>query len=79
MIASLPASVDAGQVLAAGATAIRDMFPADMVPGILDAYQQGLRVAFAIGIGGVAMAAVTAPLGRWTKLDMSKAAGGGGA
>jgi hypothetical protein len=79
MISSLPASVDAGQVLAAGATAIRDLFPADVVPEILDAYLQGLRLAFAIGIGGIGMAALTAPLGRWNKLDMTKAAGGGAA
>lgn len=38
MISSPPASVDLGQVLTVGATAIRDVFPADVVPKILDAY-----------------------------------------
>lgn len=74
MIASLPAGVDARQVLAAGATAIREVFPADVVPGILEAYISGLRVAFVIGIGGIGVAALVSPLGRWNKLDMTKAA-----
>lgn len=75
MIASLPASVNPAQVLAAGATEIRNVFPTDVVPEVLDTYLQGLRVAFAITIGGIGLAVLTAPLGRWTRLDMTKADG----
>lgn len=80
MIASLPpdVDVDAAQVLAAGATAIRDVFPADVVPGILDAYQAGIRVAFAVSIGGIGVAVLTALLSRWTRLDMTKASAAAG-
>jgi len=79
MIATLPGDVDARRVLAAGAMGIRDAFPADVVPGILDAYISGLRVAFVIGIGGICVAVLTSPLGRWDKLDMTKAGGAAGA
>lgn len=74
MIASLPADINPLAVLTAGATAIRDVFPAEAVKPILDAYLEGLRVAFIIGIAGIGAGVLLAPLGNWEKLDMTKAA-----
>ncbi|KAM7220196.1 Major facilitator superfamily domain containing protein [Rhypophila decipiens] len=78
MIASLPSDIDPVKVLTAGATAIRNVFPAEAVPPILDAYLQGLRVAFIIGIAGIGAGVLVAPLGNWEKLDMTKAAAAAG-
>jgi MFS family permease len=51
--------VNAALVIATGATDLRKVFTADQIPGILDAYMQGLRVPFIIAI---ACACVTALL-----------------
>jgi MFS family permease len=61
--------VDPLAVVHTGTTAIRDVFPADQVPGILDAYMVGIKVAFAIAIAaaglGMLIGLSNAIGGRW--------------
>lgn len=66
-------------VVAAGATGIRGVFPEQVIPGILEAYLSGIKVAFAIMIGGAGFATVTSVLGKWNKLDKEAAKSAGGA
>lgn len=40
--------VDSTTLIATGVSDIRDVFPADQIPGILVAYMHGLRIPFAI-------------------------------
>jgi hypothetical protein len=39
------------QVISTGATEIRSVFPAEAVPGIVRAYMEGVKVAFALSVG----------------------------
>lgn len=65
-------------VVSTGATDLRTAFPADMVPGILEAYMGGLKIAFAIGIASTGMAFVIITLfQRWNRLNPAAIAGGG--
>lgn len=48
--------VNPAAVIATGATEIRDVFPADQVPGILIAYMDGIRIPFAIATGAAGAA-----------------------
>ncbi|OIW24129.1 efflux pump antibiotic resistance protein, partial [Coniochaeta ligniaria NRRL 30616] len=52
--------VDRAKLLATGVSDIRDVFPAEQVPGILLAYMEGLRVPFAIATAAAASACVLA-------------------
>lgn len=82
LISELPSkapSVDPAMVVAAGATGLRGVFPAEVIPGILESYLSGIKVAFAIMIGGAGFAAVTSVIGKWNKLDKEAAKGAGGA
>jgi hypothetical protein len=81
LISELPSkapSVDPAKVVAAGATAIRGVFPAEVIPGILESYLSGIRVAFAIMIAGAGFATVTSVIGKWNKLDKDALKGAGG-
>ncbi len=51
--------VNPALVIATGATQLRGVFTAEELPGILIAYMDGLRLAFALGI---ATAGVTLPI-----------------
>ncbi|KAK0609497.1 major facilitator superfamily-domain-containing protein [Immersiella caudata] len=50
--------LDPLQVVHTGATAIRDVFPAEQVAGVIDAYMVGIRVAFAIAVAGAGLGMV---------------------
>ncbi|PTB38655.1 hypothetical protein M441DRAFT_172398 [Trichoderma asperellum CBS 433.97] len=81
LISELPSkapSVDPAKVIAAGATGIRGVFPAEVIPGILESYLAGIRVAFAIMIAGAGFATVTSVIGKWNKLDKAAVKGAGG-
>ena len=41
-------TVNPAQVIATGATELRSVFPAEVIPGILRAYMDGLKTAFEI-------------------------------
>ncbi|PKS10139.1 hypothetical protein jhhlp_001889 [Lomentospora prolificans] len=64
-LATAVPSVKPSTVIATGATAIRSVFdPAD-VPGIVQAYMAGVKVAFAIGIAAAGAAFATGMCGDW--------------
>ncbi len=56
-------------VVATGATEIRNVFPADQVPGILLAYMDGIKVSFAIAVGAVGAAFVVSLFSSWKRLN----------
>lgn len=81
LISELPnkaPSVNPAAVVAAGATGIRGVFPEDVIPGILESYLSGIKVAFAIMIAGAGFATVTSVIGKWNKLDKATVKGAGG-
>lgn len=49
-------SVSVAEVFAAGATEIRRAFPSSELPGILLAYQEGIKASWAMGIALSGMA-----------------------
>ncbi|KJR85115.1 efflux pump antibiotic resistance protein [Sporothrix schenckii 1099-18] len=60
LLAVLPSTaprVDPRLVIVTGASELRNVFAADVLPGVLDAYMAALKAAFAVGIGfcGVAV------------------------
>ncbi|KAI0157178.1 major facilitator superfamily transporter [Hypoxylon sp. FL1284] len=60
--------VDPMQLVATGATAIRQVFSPDLIPGILEAYMSALKVALGIAIGGTGLATVTSMFMPWEKM-----------
>jgi hypothetical protein len=64
----LAPSVDPSTVIYTGASELRNVFPADVLPGVLQAYMVGVKAAYAVGIAfsGVAfLLSLTIP---WRKL-----------
>ncbi|KAA8642751.1 hypothetical protein EYZ11_007944 [Aspergillus tanneri] len=81
MIAKLPNTapgVDAATVVATGATELRTIFAASQVPGILVAYMAGIKVAFAIAIGGAGIAFVASLFSNWRRLGSEALKNAGG-
>ena len=60
-------TVDPLQVITVGATEIRSVFPADQVPGIIVAYMQGIKTAFAVTIAGAGLSFLLCLFGDWKK------------
>lgn len=67
--------VDPGVVALTGATEIRNAFPADAVPGIIQAYMDGLKVAFAIAVAGAGVSFFISLGSRWSKLNTKNIGG----
>ncbi|ETI24732.1 hypothetical protein G647_04102 [Cladophialophora carrionii CBS 160.54] len=61
-------TVDAGKVLATGATDLRTVFTPAQIPGILDAYMEGLRVPFIIAITCACLTFLIAFAPRWESI-----------
>ncbi|KAJ9602155.1 hypothetical protein H2200_013275 [Cladophialophora chaetospira] len=72
-------TVDAGKVLATGATDLRRVFDAAQIPGILDAYMEGLRVPFAIAVACAALTFVISFAPRWESIKGKVKLDGGAA
>jgi hypothetical protein len=71
IIKNLPTTapgVDPLAVVFTGATDIRKAFPTAVIPGILRAYMDGLRVAFALGVAAAGGMMVTALISKWHNL-----------
>lgn len=67
-------------VVKTGATDLRTAFAADLVPGILEAYMRGLKIAFAIGLASTGVAFIIITLfQKWNRLNTAAIAGGGAA
>jgi len=73
-LSSLAPTVDPQTVVRVGATEIRSSFPPDTVPGIVDAYLQGLRSIYMMIIAFAGVATLAAMANRWQKLNLEKRA-----
>jgi MFS family permease len=62
-------------ILAAGATEIRRLFPAESVPGIIEAYMDGLKGSYALAIALAGLATVAALGSKWASLKGVKVSG----
>jgi len=69
-------NIDPASVVVVGVTEIRKTFPADIVPGIVQAYMDGLRVDYAIAIASSGIAVLISCLSRWKNLKGKIVAGG---
>jgi len=79
MLGKLPLtapSVDPSLVVATGVTELRNVFSADVIPGIVAAYMDGLRVAYAVAIAATGIAVVVSFGSKWTNLKGKVVAGG---
>ncbi|KZP00728.1 MFS multidrug transporter-like protein [Calocera viscosa TUFC12733] len=61
-------SVDPALVISAGATALQETFPADVLPGILLAYMDGLKDTYALAIGTLGMASIVSIFTEWRNI-----------
>ncbi|KAL8689624.1 MAG: hypothetical protein Q9218_004750 [Villophora microphyllina] len=78
LIGSLPQNaptVDPAQVVATGATALRDTFSPEQLPGIIASYLSGIHLAFALAIGLIGFSLLAALAAPWRKLDTGTAQG----
>ncbi|KAL2176414.1 major facilitator superfamily domain-containing protein [Thermothelomyces heterothallicus CBS 202.75] len=72
-------SLDPLMVLGTGATQIRDVFPADAVPGIVVAYMQGIKTALALVIGTTGFAFLVSLFSNFKRLNTEALKTGGAA
>ena len=68
-------SVKPQTVVATGVTELRSTFPADTIPGIIAAFMDGLKVAYAIAIASAGIALFISFASKWRKLH--QVTGGG--
>ena len=61
-------SVDISKVLETGITELRAVFPADVIPGIVDSYMGGLKVAYAVAIAASGISVIVSLAAKWTNL-----------
>jgi hypothetical protein len=69
-------SVDPANVVSVGVTLIRATFAADIVPGIVQAYMDGLKVDYAIAIASAGIAVGISGMSKWRNLKGKVQAGG---
>lgn len=74
-VAKFAPNVNPALVVATGATELRDVFDKADIPGILQAYMSGLRVAYALAIAVAGIAVLVCALVPIKKLDTSKITG----
>lgn len=67
---ALAPGVDPITVITTGATDIRNVFPVDRVPGIIQAYLYALRAVFAVVIAYAGVAVVFAAGSKWQRLNL---------
>lgn len=83
LIKTLPRTapgIDPAIIVLTGATDLRKAFSPDVLPGILEAYMHGLKIAFAIGLASTGMALIVITfLQKWNRLNPAAIAGGGAA
>lgn len=75
LLKELPAlapDVDPITVINTGATDIRSVFPAESVPGIVQAYLYALRATFVVVVAYAGVAVIFAAGSRWKRLDLKK-------
>ncbi|KAG6368420.1 hypothetical protein INS49_002627 [Diaporthe citri] len=67
---ALAPGVDPLTVINTGATDIRNVFPADAVPGIIQAYLDAMRAVFAVVIAYAGVAVMFAAGSKWQRLNL---------
>lgn len=67
-------TVDPAAVIATGASELRN-FPEEVLPGILQAYMRGIKIAISLSIVGAGVALFTSLASRWNKLNMKNVSG----
>ncbi|KAK6220272.1 major facilitator superfamily transporter [Colletotrichum tabaci] len=67
--------IDPALVAITGATQIRSAFPAEFVPGVIQAYMDGLKIAFALAIAGAGVSVLVSLGSRWRKLNTQNLTG----
>lgn len=80
LLRKLPISapgVNPALVLATGASELRNVFTADQLPGVLEAYMTGIKAAFAVAIAMMGLGVPVSLLSKWDKLDAHKEGGAG--
>lgn len=65
----LAPGIDPITVINTGATDIRGVFPADSVPGIIQAYLYALRAVFAVVMAYAGVAVIFSVGSKWKRLD----------
>ncbi|GAM35599.1 hypothetical protein TCE0_017r04052 [Talaromyces pinophilus] len=73
IIASAPIMaprVNPTALLATGVTELRLVFPGDQITGVLLAYMEGIRAAFAVGIAMAGMAFLISLFGKWNRIHV---------
>ncbi len=71
--------MDPAQIIVTGATQLRQVFSPEDVPGILVAYMDGLKIAFAIGVAGAGASFIVSLASRWHRLNVQAVKETGGA
>lgn len=67
-VAETTPGVSPTALIAAGVTQLRTSFSADQVPGVLSAYMDGLKAAYALALALVAISTVFALTPKWERL-----------
>ena len=60
--------IDVGLVVVTGATELRKVFNAEQLPGILEAYMEGIRVPFALSIACCCLTCVLIAIPKWENI-----------
>ncbi|KZT52965.1 major facilitator superfamily transporter [Calocera cornea HHB12733] len=68
-LAKTAPSVDPALVIATGATDLHQVFPADVLPGILRAYMDGLKDTYALAIAALGIASVVSIFVEWRNIE----------
>lgn len=68
--------IDPQTIISVGTTEIRTSFPPEAIPGILHAYMDGLKVAYAIAIASAGLAVFVAAGNKWMNLKGKATTGG---
>lgn len=79
LLGKLPSTaptVDPQKVAATGVTELRNTFPAGTIPGIISAYMDGLKVAYAIAIASVGISVLISFASKWRNLKGKVIPGG---
>lgn len=69
-------NVDVSKLLITGITELRDVFPAEDIPGIVDSYMGGLKVAYAVAIAATGISVIISLASKWRNLKGKVVAGG---
>ena len=69
-------TVNPRKVAATGVTELRNVFSADVIPGIISAYMDGLKVAYAIAIAAAGISVLISFASKWRNLKGKAVAGG---